>query len=199
MEGPARRRKGAGLRERAVSINPEGEALQRLKENFLLLDYSRVLRFCVERMLTPQKYWCFTRPPGLGKTAVLDLLSAYFGAGESTPERFCGIEAAGKEPCISHFHQYDVLRLNVEEAMEEVSGPLELRELLREEIARKVAALCPGAFLLDPSSAALVMGNVYLETRRFFVVLIDDWDAPYRRWPERTQELHRYVDCNYSG
>ncbi len=149
---------------------------------------------CTNALLnTTEKYICVSRPRRFGKTMALEMLAAYYGNGCDSADLFRGRRIEEDASFLEHLNRYDVLLLNMQQFLSEATLG-EVTDYLVQEVLRDLRKVY-GQILKEPDrglSAAL--REIYGETGRQFIILIDEWDCVMRERQEDEEFQRQYLD-----
>ena len=165
---------------------------------------TRTVAYTNASLNTVRNLTCVTAPHGFGKTRAAQQLAAYYSRGKSQNVPFLsltmtqGIRQFLQARCLSErpfadlFHQCDVLFWNMRDFVTKFShqAVAQLQNSLLQDIHK--------AFPSNPAAAqdnlpSELLTAAEIQKRRFFVI-IDDWDAPYRLFPDDTTLHEAYLN-----
>lgn len=182
------------MRESGWFMNPDDTAFRQERKGEIYVDKTALISFCNGRLATPQKYICVSRPRRFGKTVTADMLTAYYSEGCSSEDLFEGLSIFGDPSFSEHLNQYHVIKLDMHYLRSVKSSVDEMLDYLRKVLLRELKLSFPDVELLDPESLVLTMADVYRETHRLFVVIIDEWDCLFREYRHDQESQKKYLD-----
>lgn len=176
-----------------IYLNPGNDGFRESIRSEIYVDKTGLIA-CTNGLLgTEEKYVCVSRPRRFGKSMALKMLAAYYSGGCDSGQLFAGLKIEGDASFAEHLNQYDVIFLNMQDFLigakkQDVTGYLEkrlLRDLYREY-----------DFLADEEDMRLVnvLEEIYAETGRKFIFLIDEWDCVIRERQESEEMQRQYLD-----
>ena len=162
-------------------VCPGGQAFVQNQKRSIHVDMTGLLAK-LNRCIAQGPHIVFdTRPSGFGKTWACDMLCAFYDWTVDGPAIFKGLDIAEDPSFDEYRNRYVVIRLDMAE--------LFAHERDYELGASRVQMLCgrelmmnyPDVCIHDYRALALTMEAVYLDYRRSFVVVVDNWDEPLRQ------------------
>lgn len=185
-------------------LNPGGREFELATNSDVFVDKTAMLSYLNACVDTNKRFVCVSRPRRFGKTMAADMLCAYYGRGTGSREAFEGLHLSNTDPVVMRTGEvrpwdvflgaFDVIRVTVTEFLKRGRPVEECLERMQRIVARELARAFPGVDFFDTSDLALCMEDVYHETGRPFVIVIDEWDAPMRERPEDEDGQRAYLD-----
>lgn len=175
-------------------LNPGNERLREAIDSPIYVDKTKLICYANEVMHTNQKYICISRPRRFGKSIAAAMLAAYYSRGCDSEKLFQNLKIAESDSFQEHLNRYDVITLNMQEFLSRSKSMEEMLERVRKLVMRDMKKEYPGIDYFDDTDLIQSMQDVYEETRRPFVVIIDEWDCIFREYREHKQEQDEYLD-----
>ena len=176
-----------------IYLNPDNKGFWKAVRSEIYVDKTGLIAVTNKCINTEQQHICVSRPRRFGKSMALKMLAAYYSCGCDSADLFRGLKIEQDESFVKHLNKYDVIYLNMQQFLIEaeqgdVTGYLE-REVVRE--LRKVY----GKILdRETSRLAVVLRDIYAETNRQFIFLVDEWDCVMRERQESEELQKQYLD-----
>lgn len=177
-----------------IYFNPGNERFLRDVRSELYVDKTGLLQFTNAKLNTVQQYFCISRPRRFGKSMAAEMLAAYYGYRHDSREIFQGLEIAEHPSFETHLNQYDVLFLNMQDFLSRTKTVTEMLDLLRRRVLWEMLKEYPEFAYFDKEDLIGTMQDIYQNTRRPFVVIIDEWDCVFREYREKKKEQEEYLD-----
>ena len=140
------------------------------------VDKSLLIGKLNEKIRTPDKYICVTRPRRFGKTVNAMMLACYYSKNANFKNLFDKLEVSSDPSYLEHLNKYNVIYLTFSE-MPKINCTYE------EFIDRYVSLLINDLksvyenLEIDPLwSLSDLFTQVYSETREGFIFILDEWD-----------------------
>lgn len=177
-----------------IYLNPDNEKFYQTVNSEIYVDKTGMISYTNQIMRTNQKYICISRPRRFGKTMAAAMLAAYYSRGCNSRELFQNFNIAKSESFFKHLNQYDVIMLNMQEFLSKSTSVKVMFGRLNKIVMREMKQAYPDIDYFDDTDLVQSMQDVYQETKRPFVVIIDEWDCIFREYRERKEEQDKYLD-----
>ncbi|MCD8099729.1 MAG: AAA family ATPase [Oscillospiraceae bacterium] len=174
-------------------LNPGSINFQNCLDSEIYIDKSQLIAFTNRKKNTLQKYICVSRPRRFGKSMAADMLAAYYGCGEDTRELFANLKIAQDKSFSDNLNRYYVIKVDMQSFMSKTTSVGEMLERLTKFIVMDLKRLYPTDIFRDPEDLPESLSDVFQESGRQFVILIDEWDCVMRRYHSE-QEKKEYLD-----
>ena len=174
-------------------LNPESRKFEMARDSEIYVDKSELISYLNSVAGTMQKYVCVSRPHGFGKSMAADMISAYYDRTTEVKELFTGLKIEQDESFEKHANKYDVIALDMQEFLNKSDTMDELVMNVKHAILDELIREYPDIDYLDKKDLGLSMKNIFIKTRRKFVIVIDDWDAIYRGKRIEKEERAKYL------
>ncbi len=177
-----------------IYLNPGSELFKEALRSEIYVDKTGLIA-CTNKVLgTMQKYVCVSRPRRFGKSLAAQMLAAYYGFGIDSGELFQGLEIAGHPSFKEHRNRYHVLFLNIQDFLSRVENARDMVSCLQEIVVRELREQFPGLISESENYLATALEQIYGETKRGFVVIIDEWDCIFRVSKDDMETQKAYLD-----
>ncbi len=130
----------------------------------------------------------------MGISMTAEMLAAYYGYGCEAREMFQGLEIAEHPSFTEHLNRYDVLFLNVQDFLSRAGNAEGMVSCLQEVVIREIRKMFPQLISESESYLMSALEQVYQETNRGFVIIIDEWDCIFRVEKCDTKSQTVYLD-----
>ena len=177
-----------------IYLNPNNDRFRQALNSEIYVDKSGLIAVTNKRLRTEQKYICISRPRRFGKSVNLGMLAAYYSRGCESKDLFDGLAIANDDSCQRHLNQYNVIYINMQEFLSEISTNQmeDVLSLMKKRLWRDFRRL---NIEIDPDdSLSFWAKEVYYETGTPFVILIDEWDCIMREHRNNKEALKTYLD-----
>ncbi|MDE6203398.1 MAG: ATP-binding protein, partial [Lachnospiraceae bacterium] len=118
---------------------------------------------------------------------------AYYSCGCDSEALFTGYKIENNETFREHLNKYDVIFLNMQQLLGKARNQ-EVTEYLEQVVIAEIRRVYGGLFSEHETDLAVVLENIYVETDRQFVFLIDEWDCVMREKQEEEKLQKHYLD-----
>lgn len=173
-------------------LNPGSERFRTSLRSEIYVDKTMLISQVNRRIRTEQKFLCVSRPRRFGKSMAADMLSAYYNCGEDTSALFENLKIASAESYREHLNQYHVIKINMQMFLSGTDSVDEMLKALQMRVLKDLKRAYPD--FADGDSLIWAMMDIYSETNRPFVILIDEWDCLFREYSHNTDAQRKYLD-----
>lgn len=173
-------------------LNPGSKGFEESLNSMIYVDKSGLIERLNPLVNTRQKYVCVSRPRRFGKSMAADMLAAYYDCNEDTSSLFERLIVRQCESYHIHLNRYDVIKLNMQEFLSATHSIDEMLKLLQQrlvfELGKQYSEYVHGDYLI------FAMQDIYAQTKRPFVILIDEWDCLFREYQNNHDAQKQYLD-----
>ncbi|MDO4475557.1 MAG: AAA family ATPase [Lachnospiraceae bacterium] len=173
-------------------LDPGSERFQTSLRSQIYVDKTMLIARVNAFVKTEQKYICVSRPRRFGKSMAADMLSAYYSFGTDASELFNSLKIASDPSYTTHKNHYHVIKLNMQEFLSATESIDEMLKALQKRVLSELRKVYPE--LVEGNSLMWTMMDIYAETKRSFVVLIDEWDCLFREYADDIEAQKKYLD-----
>ena len=173
-------------------LNSGSERFRTSLRSQIYVDKSMLIAEINKLVRTEQKYVCVSRPRRFGKSMAADMLLAYYSAGEDTATLFNNLKISKAKSYREHLNQYDVLKINIQEFLSSTHDVDSLLTVLQKRILSELKLAYPE--IVEENNLVWAMMDIFAQTKRPFVILIDEWDCLFREYAHDTEAQKKYLD-----
>lgn len=177
-----------------VFLNPGAGMLRRGRNSNPYVDKSMLIAHLNSVVNTEHLYVCVSRPRRFGKSMAANMVSAYYDRTVDGAAEFAGLAIACNPSFDRQRNSYDVLKLNMQEFWSSTGRVDKLVARINTLVCRELEMTYPDAMFLDPGFLPQSMSDVYAQTGRQFVIVIDEWDCIMRESAEDHDAQKAYLD-----
>ena len=173
-------------------LNPGSRSFEMALASEIFVDKSLLIEKTNRMLGTLQRFVCVSRPRRFGKSMAADMLAAYYGNGKDTSALFDNLKISSCESYNKNRNQYDVLKVNMQEFMSATGDMDEMLSVLQQRIIDDLKRQYPEQVMGD--NLIFAMQDIYADTGRSFVILIDEWDCLFREYKQDKEAQKKYLD-----
>lgn len=173
-------------------LNPGSERFKTSLRSQIYVDKTLLIAQVNRYVRTEQKFICVSRPRRFGKSMAADMLSAYYSAGEDTSTLFEHLKISGDTSYREHLNKYDVIKINIQEFLSATHDVDEMLKALQKRVLTELKRVYPDT--VEGEQLIWAMMDVYAQTGRPFIILIDEWDCLFREYTSNTEAQKKYLD-----
>lgn len=176
-----------------IYLNPGNKSYWEAVHSKIYVDKTGLIAYTNEFLNTREKYICVSRPRRFGKSMTLDMLAAYYSCGCDSGELFKGFRIESHASFEEHLNKYDVLFLNMQRFLSRAKDQ-RVTDYLEKTVIAEIRKVYGGFFSEEESDLSVVLEQIYVETDRQFIFLIDEWDCVMREKQEAEGLQRQYLD-----
>lgn len=176
-----------------IYLNPGNKGFWESIRSEIYVDKTGLIAYTNKYLNTEQKFLCVSRPRRFGKSMALKMLAAYYSCGCDSKNLFKGFKIEKEESFQEHLNKYDVILLNMQQFLSRAKNQ-ETTEYLEQVVITEIRKVYGDIFSERETSLAAVLEQIYVETDRQFIFLIDEWDCVMRERKEAEEQQKKYLD-----
>ncbi len=174
-------------------LHPSNMGFRMSLNNEIYIDKTKLIAFTNKKINTDQRYLCVSRPRRFGKTMAANFLVAYYDCSENTEVLFHGLSISNDASFPVHLNQYDVIKVDMQSFLNKGKTAEGLLIRLQKYLGKELKQAYPHVDFTEEDDLSEVCNNIFSETGRQFVIIIDEWDCVMRRIPA-WEEQKLYLD-----
>lgn len=174
-------------------VNPGNKSFWESIRSSIYVDKTGLIG-CINQFInTNEKFICMSRPRRFGKSMALEMLAAYYSCGCESADLFKGLKIEEDESFFENLNRYDVIFLNMQQFLIEAPSG-KVTQYLEQEVLRELRKEYGEILSGRDRGLAVALREIYVETEREFIFLIDEWDCVMRE-RQKSEELQKqYLD-----
>ena len=176
-----------------IYLNPGNKSYWEAVHSKIYVDKTGLIAYTNEFLNTREKYICVSRPRRFGKSMTLDMLAAYYSCGCDSGELFKGFRIESHASFEEHLNKYDVLFLNMQRFLSRAKDQ-RVTDYLEKTVIAEIRKVYGDFCSEEESDLSVVLEQIYVETDRQFIFLIDEWDCVMREKQEAEGLQRQYLD-----
>ncbi len=176
-----------------IYLNPGNISFAKTIRSEIYVDKTGLIACTNEYLNTRDHYLCVSRPRRFGKSMTLEMLAAYYSCGCDSRELFAGFKIAQHKDFEKHLNQYDVIYLNMQQFLIEADAGNVIK-YLEQEVLRELRKVYGQYLDREQIRFAAALREIFVETGRQFIFLIDEWDCVMRERQESEAMQKQYLD-----
>ncbi len=175
-------------------VNPGNEGFRTSLRSKIYMDKTGLIAYTNEVFDTEQKFICVSRPRRFGKTMAAKMLTAYYSKGCDSREMFQGLEIAKHPSFEEYLNQYNVLFLNIQRFLSRAGNAQNVPAYLQRVVLKDLQKVYPEIIGKYESCLSAVLEDIFAETQKGFIFIIDEWDCIFREKQEDKTAQIAYLD-----
>ncbi len=173
-------------------LNPGSERFRTSLRSQIYVDKSLLIAEINKLIRTEQKYVCVSRPRRFGKSMAADMLLAYYSKGEDTSALFDNLKISKAASYREHLNQYDVIKINMQEFLSATHDVDKMLKVLQKRILAELKMVYTE--IAEEDNLIWAMMDIFAQTKRPFIILIDEWDCLFREYAKDADAQKKYLD-----
>ena len=176
-----------------IYLNPGNISFAKTVRSQVYVDKTGLIAHTNDYINTRDQYLCVSRPRRFGKSMTLEMLAAYYSCGCDSRALFSGFKIAQHKDFEKHLNQYDVIYLNMQQFLIE-AGAQDVIKYIEQEVLRELRKGYGKYLDREGIRFAAALREIFSETGRQFIFLIDEWDCVMRERQESEAMQKQYLD-----
>ena len=177
-----------------IYLNPGNDKFFMDCQSEIYVDKSGMIAYLNRVFRTANRFVCVSRPRRFGKSMAANMIAAYYDHTVDTGKTFQGMNIANDASFQEHTGKYDVIHLNMQDFLSRTRDMQEFLNLLQKRVLRDLLKAYPNVDYFNDDDLAESMSDIYENTRRPFVIVIDEWDCIFREYKDRKDWQEKYLD-----
>ena len=175
-------------------VNPTNTAFSKCFNSEIYVDKSELIAFTNKKINSLQQYICSTRPRRFGKTMAVDMLAAYYSKGCDSRELFEKLKISSDSDFEKHLNKYDVIKFDMQNFCNNAGSSDEILNYLQMVLLEELDREFPECNVKEYPKVSIALREINRITGKQFIILIDEWDAIFRLYPQNTELQTQYID-----
>ncbi len=177
-----------------IYLNPGGDSFGMAVQSDIYVDKTGMLVYLNSILGTEKRFVCISRPRRFGKSMTAHMVAAYYDRTADGDSLFGDLSISRHPSFLQHQGRYDVIQLNMQDFLSNAETMEDMIQLLQKSILWDLLEAYPDFRYFDNTSLVRTMSDIYQNTKRRFIIVIDEWDCVFREYKERTGDQKRYLD-----
>ncbi|MCM1497370.1 MAG: ATP-binding protein [Clostridium sp.] len=173
-------------------LNPGSDRFEETIHSEIYVDKTEMISYLNTILKTEKKYACVSRPRRFGKSIAANMLSAYYGKGDSR-QLFHNRKLAESDGWDQYLNQFDVIKIVMTDFIKNKQEVEKSLHILTKRILDDLAEVYPDV-KYDSEDLAYSMDRFYRTSGTPFVIIIDEWDAVFRERKNDKEGQTFYLD-----
>lgn len=179
-----------------VYVNPGFDRFVETTSSDIYVDKTTLIKYTNSVINTEQKYVCVSRPRRFGKSIAASMLCAYYDRSVDSKELFSKYKVYSNNPDYDnskYMNSYDVVMINMQDFLSASEDIGKMISNLQESLTWELTREYKNVDFYNSSSLVRVMQDIFSQTSRKFVIIIDEWDCVFREKKESKVQV-KYLD-----
>lgn len=178
-----------------IYLNPTNdEFYNAVNKSKIYVDKTEMLKFTNSILSGEHKNICVSRPRRFGKSMAANMLVAYYSRSCDSRDLFSYLKIAEDVDFEEHLNKYNVIHINMIDALSRTDSVEEMIDYLQRRILWEVKKEYSDVECFDWNDLVDVLETIYSEKKQPFIIIIDEWDSIFRKYPHNYEEQKKYLD-----
>ena len=178
-----------------IYLNPgNDEFYNAVEKSKIYVDKTELLEFTNSVLYGEHKNVCVSRPRRFGKSMAANMLVAYYSRGCESNELFDKLKIAKKPDYYEHLNKYNVIHINMIDFLSRADSIDALIDYLSKRLLWDIKKEYSDVDCFDWGDLVDVLETIYSEKKQPFIIIIDEWDCIFRKYPDNVEEQKKYLD-----
>lgn len=177
-----------------IYLNPGDELFWQAVHSEIYVDKTGLLNYTNKVLRTSKKYLCVSRPRRFGKSMAANMVVAYYDRTVDAGSTFAGLAITQSADFETYRNKYDVIQLNMQNFLSRTHDMQAFLQLLKKSILWDVLEEYPDYRYFDAEDLIRTLSDVHRQTKRPFVIIIDEWDYVFREYNNNKEWQKLYLD-----
>lgn len=159
------------------------------------IDKSGLISITNRSFGTKHRFLCVSRPRRFGKSLTTDMLCAYYDRSCDSGELFADLKIAKELSYPEHLNRHNVIYLDITWFITEAGNEGQtdnLSSYIQRKVIEELRTIFPE--ISSEKSLAKALSQINDVENNRFVILIDEWDAIFREFPNDERQQREYID-----
>ena len=177
-------------------LNPGNGMFQTTLNGKFYVDKTGLASFMNERLNTPDRFVCISRPRRFGKSVDADMLVAYYSRGAESRAQFEGLDVSRDPSFEAHLNAHDVVKLDMTHVAPYAEAPSGMGAAVAHVLLPELRAAWPGCAPDRDDETALFEALTAACSAKGsgFVFVVDEWDCLMRETRDDVAAQRAYLD-----
>jgi len=175
-------------------LNPGFRKFQLSLNSEIYVDKSELLVHTNRLFDTSRRFICISRPRRFGKTMAAEMMAAYYGNSIGSSILFDQLKISQHSSYHEYLNQGNVLMINIQDFVSQTKTVYEMLALLQTSIIEELMSENPTFTFRNPENFIQVLSDVFYQSQKPFVILIDEWDCLFRIFKDDVNAQKEYLD-----
>lgn len=158
------------------------------------VDKTGMLEIISSTLNTERRFTCVTRSRRFGKSMAIEMLCAYYDKSCDSRHLFDGLAAQNSDIFNKHLNKYPVIFLDITDFITRYGQDLDIVKYIQRNIINELLEVYPSVPRKDDDDLMELLIRINESTGEKFIMLIDEWDAIYREFPDNSVVTDEYVN-----
>ncbi len=178
-----------------IYVNPGNVSFEMARFSNIYVDKSMLISKINTLYKTEKRFVCVSRPRRFGKSMAANMLSAYYSCGCDSKKLFSGLKIEKNPSFQEHLNRHNLIRIDVQRFLDTEKDIDTFTDEIEISVISELLAEFPDCTGFETGSKLkAALDQIFLQTSRGFIFIIDEWDCVFRIARNRKDEQKKYLD-----
>lgn len=177
-----------------IFLNSSNENFDEALHSKIYVDKTGLIEYTNSVISTTSKFICNSRPRRFGKSMTADMLCAYYSKGYDSKELFQPYNISSSPTFEKYLHQYDVLHIDVQWCKDQVKDVNDIVNYIQKSCMKELQSTYSNIDYSNIISLSGTLAKINDETKKQFVIIIDEWDVLIRDNTNNKKLQNEYIN-----
>ena len=174
-------------------LNPGSSRFEMAVHSPIFIDKTPMISYLNSIINTSQRFVSVSRPRRFGKTMAADMICAYYDREVDSASLFSKLKLAESDGWNSCLGKYNVIHIVMTDFMKKDRPVKDSLNVLKRRLLIELSEKYPNIYF-EEDDLSFSFGRFYLASKVQFVIVIDEWDAVFREYPNDLDGQKLYLD-----
>lgn len=182
-----------------IYLNPDANGYQKIFNTETFVDKSLLIKDLSKWINLENNYICVSRPRRFGKSVNAKMLVAFYSKGTKSNSIFDHLNISKWKDYQTHLNKHNVIALNIQSLLNDSKNDLsKMIDYINIAISNEIKKEFPNVDYTYCDSLSRSLQAVYsqstLDNKTQFILIIDEWDTPFRYERLTKQDRQIYIE-----
>lgn len=178
-----------------IYVNPGNVSFEMSRFSEIYIDKSMLISKMNALYRTERRFICVSRPRRFGKSMAANMLTAYYSCGCSSEKLFAGLKIEKSPSYRKHLNRHNLIRIDVQRFLDTEKDLDTFIPVMEQTIVAELMEEFPDCTGIEAGSRLkTALGQIFIQTAKGFIFIIDEWDCVFRIARHREEEQKKYLD-----
>lgn len=177
-----------------IYLNPGNEEFQKALNSKIYVDKTMLISEMNQNLNTEHQNICVSRPRRFGKSMTANMLVAYYSKGCDSKSMFADYKIAQDESFEANLNKYNVLHVNMLDFLNRAQSVDAMIDYMQKRLLWDIRREYGDVDCFDREDLIDVLENIYSQKKQKFIIIIDEWDCIFRKYPGDDEAQKKYLD-----
>ena len=177
-----------------IYLNPDNTDFKKSLNSEIYVDKTELIKHTNRVINTEQQFISVSRPRRFGKSMAANMLTAYYSCGCDSRDMFAPLKISSDDSFEKHLNKYNVIHINMIDFLNNGDSIAENLDYLSRSLIYEIKNENEEADCFDQDDLVTVLGDVFAETGKQFIFIIDEWDCVLRIKKYSADDRNEYLN-----